>query len=97
MDDEDPVEGLVRRRIDPNPETAEYDFLSIVADVEGTTIDDLPSLWEDIDNLVQHVFEHPPADDAQVEVSFSYAGYRVSVDQTGGVTLVPVKETLYDG
>jgi len=40
------------------------------------------------------MFKTPPSERAQIEVSFSYAGYRVSIDRHGVVELVPVKKSL---
>ena len=86
--------GIVRRRIDPEPSTAEYDLLEIIAELEDCEIEALPSLYNEIDHVVETMFETPPSERAQIEVSFSYAGYRVSVDRKGFVELVPVKKSL---
>jgi len=86
--------GIVRHRIDPDPSTAEYDLLEIIAEVEGGEIETLPSLYNEVDHVVETMFKTPPSDRAQIEISFSYAGYRVSIDRKGFVELVPVKKSL---
>ena len=86
--------AFARTEIDPNPETAEYDLLEFIADTDGTPIEALPPLYTQIDHLVENLFKNPPAPNAQVEVVFSYAGYRVRITQEGTVRLVPVKESL---
>lgn len=79
--------GIVRRRIQPNPETAEYDFLQIVAELDGADVEHLPSLWHDLDGMVSRLFETPPAPESEVELTFLYDGYRVTIDRSGRVTL----------
>lgn len=93
-DDPDADGKIVTTEIEPDPETAEYDLLEIIADLDGVDITDLPSLYDQMDHFVETLFETPPAPEAQLELSFSYAGYRISVDQTGAVTLVNVKNPV---
>jgi hypothetical protein len=101
MGEEDPTRnvtvadnGILQFDIDPDPETAEYDLLAVLADQEGVEMDELPSLYETIDEFVEGMFRNPPSREAQLEMTFSYAGHRVTVNQSGHVTLVPVKESL---
>ena len=85
--------GIVRRHIDPNSETSEYDLLEIIAEVEGCEIEDLPSLYNEVEHVVETLFKTPPSNASQLSLSFSYVGYRVTIDRKGTVTLVPVKDT----
>lgn len=79
---------IVRRKLAPNPTTAEYDFLEIIAELEGRAIDELPSLYDEIDHFIELLFKNPPSPKSQLELEFSYNGYRVSMDQSGHVKLV---------
>lgn len=97
MDDDPPAadeNGFVQREIEPNPETAEYDLLEIIAEEESVEMDKLPSLYDQVGHFVEQLFDEPPSDEAQMEIQFSYAGYRVKVSQEGHVTLVEVKQSL---
>jgi hypothetical protein len=38
--------------------------------------------------MLDVVFENPPAPEAQVEVTFSYEGYRITVEQNGRARFV---------
>lgn len=87
-------DGMARYSIDATSESAEFELLSGLAAVEGVDMDELPSLYGTIDHLVEALYDEPPAASAQVELSFSYAGYRVHLDQRGNVRLVPVKKSL---
>lgn len=48
-------------------------------------------LWETIDHVVDHIFSDPPSPDAQVQVTFTYEGYRITVEQDGTTKLVDVE------
>lgn len=87
-------DGMARYNIDAAPDGAEFDLLSGLATVEGVNMDELPSLYGTVDHLVEALYDEPPVASAQVELSFSYAGYRVHLDQRGNVRLVPVKDSL---
>jgi hypothetical protein len=86
--------GIVRRQIRPSSDTSEYDLLEIVADVEGCEIEELPSLYKEVEHVVETLFKTPPSMSAQMSISFSYAGYRITIDRSGSVKLVCVKETM---
>jgi hypothetical protein len=85
--------GIVLTQIAPEPETAEFDFLELVATLEDEPVDELPLLYDEVDHLVERLFKTPPSLDAQVEIAFSYAGYRITINRNGNVKLIPVKET----
>ncbi|MEF8787412.1 MAG: HalOD1 output domain-containing protein [Haloarculaceae archaeon] len=84
----------VYAEIEPDSSTAEYDLLELIAGLEGKEIEELPSLYTEVDHFVESLFKVPPSPAAQMEIRFSYAGYRVTISQTGAVKLVPVKESL---
>ena len=86
-------QDIVRRTIRPSPEHAEYDLLEVVAELEGVEIEDLPSFYDQVDHLVEMLFRKPPSSETQMQVEFSYAGYRITVDQQGNLTLLDVKKS----
>jgi hypothetical protein len=86
--------GILQFNVEPDPESAEYDLLTVLAEHEGVGVDELPSLYSVVDQFVGEMFDDPPSESAQLEMTFSYAGYRVTVTQGGHVTLVPVKESM---
>jgi|AntRauTorcE11898_2_1112593.scaffolds.fasta_scaffold23260_1 hypothetical protein len=92
--DTDGGTDTVYAEIASDSSTAEYDLLEIIADLEGREIEELPSLYTEVGHFVETLFEVPPSPAAQMEIRFSYAGYRITIAQSGTVKLVPVKETL---
>ncbi|WP_423999211.1 HalOD1 output domain-containing protein [Haloarcula salina] len=86
-DDEAPERSLIKREVEPVEDEANFRVLETIADVEGVEVTDLPPLYERIDHILDHLFDNPPAPEAQVVITFSYHGYRVRVDQDGHVEL----------
>jgi hypothetical protein len=85
---------IVHRRIEPEPEDADYRLLQLIADVEGIDVTDLPPIYGRIDHLVSNMYEDPPSAEAQAQLKFSYAGYRISLDQDGNVSLMKIADGL---
>ena len=85
---------VVHTEIDPDSDTSEYAFLEAIAEREGVEMEALPPLYDSVDHFVELLFDQPPSKEAQVELQFSYCGYRVRIDQTGHVTLLPVIESV---
>jgi hypothetical protein len=85
---------IVRASIDPDPQSAEHDLLELIAESEGKAIEELPSFYTQVDHFVEMLFEQPPSPESQMQLSFSYAGYRVTINQRGEVTLLNVKRSI---
>jgi hypothetical protein len=90
---EDGDRNIVRTEIDPDSATAEYDLLEIVAELEATDIEELPEFYGRVGHFVELIFKEPPAPEAQMNLEFSYAGYRITINQRGEVTLMNVKRS----
>jgi len=78
---------IVRENVRPAEAEPNYLVLETIAEAEGIAVTDLPPMYERIDHIIDKIFEEPPVDAAQVEVSFSYHGYRITIDQEATVTL----------
>ncbi|WP_115863959.1 HalOD1 output domain-containing protein [Halorussus litoreus] len=83
---------IYHRKVTPDAEEANQSLLRLLANVENCEVTDLPPLYEQIDHMVEHLFTQPPPDDAQAELTFSYHGYRIELDQTGNVSLMKLAE-----
>ena len=86
-DDRNASGQIYHRQIEPTVEDANYRLLCLIGDIENTDVSELPPMWERIDDVVTELFQDPPSDAAQLEVEFSYHGYRVMMDQSGTVSL----------
>ena len=78
---------IVRREVEPTERQANYRVLETVAEVEGVDVTALPPMYDRVDHMLDELFSEPPAPEAQVEVTFSFHGYRITADQEGTITL----------
>ena len=85
--DGEPREQILEYEVEPAEDHANYLVLEAVADAESVDVVDLPPMYERIDHVLDELFGEPPAPEAQVEIAFSYHGYRITIDQSGSVRL----------
>jgi len=83
---DEPEATIVERVVDPNHGQANYCVLGTIASAEDVDVTNLPPMYTRIEHLLGELFGEPPVDEAQIEASFSYYGYRVTVNQGGIVT-----------
>ena len=79
---------IVHRELDADRASPAIQVAEIVADLEGKGPTEVTTIWDCIDDVLTRVFSDPPSPEAQVEVTFSYEGYRVTVEQNGVATFV---------
>lgn len=84
---DDPSAEIHERQVEPVEDEANYRVLETIADVEGVDVTELPPMYERLDHMLDELFSEPPSPEAQVEITFSYYGYRVTADQEGSITL----------
>ncbi|WP_436910696.1 HalOD1 output domain-containing protein [Halosimplex marinum] len=83
---EDHVEdGAVRRQLDPEEDEPAAQVAATVADIRGTDVTELSDMYGCADSVLDSLFSDPPDDDARMDVSFDYEGFRVTVEQDGTV------------
>src|SRR6056297_2561668 len=76
------------RKVTPEVEEANRSLLRLIANLENCEVTDLPPLYEQIDHMVEQLFNSQPPPDAQAENRFSYHGYRIELDQDGNVSFM---------
>ncbi|SFS10841.1 hypothetical protein SAMN05216559_3818 [Halomicrobium zhouii] len=74
---------------DPGPNQPNVDITETVAELKGVQSDELSPLYDAIDHVVDNIFSEPPDPDANVEVSFSYEGFRITISQDGDARFRP--------
>jgi hypothetical protein len=67
-----------------------YEIVEMIASLEGKSSDELPSFYDTVDHLVENVFTDPPKPEAQVRLEFTYAGYRITLNQDGSAMFLKV-------
>ncbi|UPV76315.1 hypothetical protein M0R89_19320 (plasmid) [Halorussus limi] len=91
-EDSESERRIRHRRITPEAEEANRSLLRLVANLENCDVTDLPPLYDQIDHMVEHLFETPPPPEAQAEIEFSYHGYRIQLDQRGNVSFMKLAD-----
>jgi hypothetical protein len=67
-----------------------FDIVETIGQLEGKRVEELPSFHEQVDGIVDRIFSTPPTPEAQVEVAFTYAGYRIKLHQDGTATFLKI-------
>ena len=83
---------IIHRELDTTRDSPSAEIAEIVADLEDTDSDELASVWRCIDDMLTSLFSDPPSPDAQLVVTFSYEGYRITVEQNGTARFVKTSE-----
>lgn len=78
---------LMLDRTDTDPT---YEIVDAIASFEGLDPDELPSFYDTVDHLVEHVFTNPPKPEAQIRLEFTYAGYRITLEQDGSAVFLKI-------
>lgn len=89
-DTNDPEE--IHRQFEPDDISPRRDMVQTIADLKVTDPDDLMDLWPIMDDIISDIFSEPPAPEAQVEISFSYEGYRITIHQNGKAEFVRITD-----
>ncbi|PSP78134.1 hypothetical protein BRC81_08820 [Halobacteriales archaeon QS_1_68_20] len=86
-----PESELVHRELNTEAGNPGVQVAQAVADIDGRDATELTTIYDCVDGVLDHVFSNPPSADAQLEVTFSYEGYRITVEQGGTTTFVKVE------
>lgn len=83
-----PEDDIVHRQLDTSHEEPAVAVAEAVADIDGVESSDLPTMYECVDGVLDHLFSTPPDPEAQMDVTFSFHSYRITVEQTGDAKFV---------
>ena len=82
--------SVIHRQFDPDDASPELDVVEVVANLEEGDQTDLSPLYSTIDDAISEIFSDPPAPEAQVNVTFTYEGYRITIHQDGSAEFIKV-------
>lgn len=85
-------DGAVQVQFDTESVEPGLAIVEAVAEIEGRDPTELTAIYGCIDHVVDHLFSDPPDPEANVEISFDYEGYRITVQQNGEAVFVPVRD-----
>lgn len=87
---EELTDDIVHRKLDTDDEAPVDQLAEVVSELEGRGIGTLQPLYRQIDHVLDQIFSDPPAEGAQVEITFTYEGYRITVEQNGHAQFVKI-------
>ena len=79
---------MYHRDLDTDAEQPVEQIAEIVADLEEQSMKDLTPLYSQLDHVLDQLFSDPPAEEADVVISFTYENYRITVEQNGHAKFV---------
>lgn len=74
---------VVYRTFDVDEADPNVSVARTVAELENVETEELTPLYDCIDHILEHVFSDPPVPAAEAQITFSYEGYRITVEQDG--------------
>jgi hypothetical protein len=84
--------GIVHREFDTDGENPSVDVASVIAELEDREVTSLSPMYDCVDDMIDELFSNPPAAEAQMQVEFTYEGYRVTINQDGSATFLKITE-----
>ena len=81
---------IIHRELDTEVDSPAVAVAEAVAEIEGKEADELATTYDCIDGTLDELFSTPPSQDAQLEVTFTYEGYRITVEQNRNAKFVRV-------
>lgn len=85
-----PESKIVHRDLESDVDNPAVAVAEAIAEIEGTEADELTTTYDCIDGTLNELFSTPPSQDAQLTVTFTYEGYRITVEQNGSAKFVKV-------
>ena len=86
-------DAVVRQSLDVEGEEPAAQIATTIAEMEGKKPTELPNMWQCTDDMLENLFSDPPDPEARMRISFTYEGYRISVDQDGMAEFRPTDAT----
>ncbi len=79
---------ILHRTLDAAGENPAVQIVEQIMDIEGVDSTELPTIYDCVDGMLNELFSNPPSPEAQMEVTFSYHQYRITVEQNGAAKFV---------
>ena len=83
--------GIVHWQFDPDQDDPIIDVAAVVAELEGKETTDLSALYDCVDTVLEEIFSNPPSPEAQIQMAFTFEGYRITINQDGSATFLRVE------
>lgn len=62
--------------------------VEIIAELEGRQMAEMTPAYNHLGTALEQIFADPPVPDAEVEITFNYEGYRITIEQDGSTRIL---------
>lgn len=62
--------------------------VEIIAELEGKELVEMTPAYHHLGDVLEEIFSNPPVQEAEVEITFSYEGYRITIKQDGSAHFI---------
>lgn len=84
----EPENKIIHRDLKTSGDEPAVLIVETVAEIEDKDPDDLSTAYRRLGHVLDDIFSNPPSPEAQLQVTFSYEGYRITVEQNGRAQFV---------
>lgn len=85
---EHPKNDIIHRELDTDRENPAVQIAETIAEIEEKEATNLANTYKCVDGVLTEIFSTPPSPEAQMQVEFSYEGYRITIEQNGSTKFV---------
>jgi hypothetical protein len=86
----EPTEEIVHRQLATEREDPVVQITEAIEEIDGTDQREMTPVYDQLDHVLDYIFSNPPVPEAQVQITFTYEGYRITVEQDGSAQFVEV-------
>lgn len=79
---------IIHRTLDTDAEEPVEQVAETIAELEGESVENMTPLYNHLDHILDRLFSDPPADEAEITITFTYEEYRVTIEQNGDAQFV---------
>jgi uncharacterized membrane protein len=85
-----PAEDIIHRQLDRTGENTAVQITNIIAELEEKEVSKLYPIYDQMDDVLDNIFSEPPSPEAQLQITFSYEGYRITIEQDGHAAFIKI-------
>ena len=81
---------IVHRELNTEVDEPVLQVAEKIAELENNSVEEMKPTYTHLDHVLDYIFANPPVPEAQVEITFSYEGYRITVEQDGSAKFIKI-------
>ena len=85
-----PAEDIIHRQLDRAGKNPAVQITNIIVELEEKEASKLYPIYDQMDDVLDNIFSEPPSPEAQLQITFSYEGYRITIEQDGHAKFIKI-------